>query len=138
MPEEKAAPAPVAAAPATSPTAAAVSLENGQTTTAAASTPTKVKRQKTPTRRRPQHEGDVVAGGVGITGGGVVILPQHVLNELYHNYSIKQRRSGLKWYLFAAVLFNIWTICIPWEQALPTRGEWKGCHVYNGIWDFFV
>ncbi|EDW02904.1 adenylate cyclase type 3 [Drosophila grimshawi] len=100
----------------------ASNLENGQTT--AASTPShsqKAKRQKTPTRRRPPNEGDVVAGGVGITGGGVVILPQHVLNELYHNYSIKQRRSGLKWFLFAAVLFNLWTICIPWEQALPTR-----------------
>ncbi|XP_023160501.1 adenylate cyclase type 3 isoform X1 [Drosophila hydei] len=97
----------------------ASNLENGQTT--AASTPSKTKRQRTPTRRRPPNEGDVVAGGVGITGGGVVILPQHVLNELYHNYSIKQRRSGLKWFLFAAILFNIWTICIPWEQALPTR-----------------
>lgn len=128
MPDEKA-----AAAPAQSPSAAGtVSLENGQTGAGAgagaatASTPSKVKRQKTATpRRRPQHEGDVVAGGVGITGGGVVILPQHVLNELYHNYSIKQRRSGLKWYLFAAVLFNIWTICIPWEQALPTRGKYS-------------
>ncbi|XP_017858082.1 PREDICTED: adenylate cyclase type 3 isoform X1 [Drosophila arizonae] len=97
----------------------ASNLENGQTT--AASTPSKTKRQRTPTRRRPPNEGDVVAGGVGITGGGVVILPQHVLNELYHNYSIKQRRSGLKWFLFAAVLFNLWTICIPWEQAFLTR-----------------
>lgn len=101
-------------------TASAGNLENGQTTTAS-STPNKAKRQKTPTRRRPPNEGDVVAGGVGITGGGVVILPQHVLNELYHNYSIKQRRSGLKWFLFAAVLFNLWTICIPWEQAFLTR-----------------
>ncbi|TDG42386.1 hypothetical protein AWZ03_011191 [Drosophila navojoa] len=97
----------------------AANLENGQTT--AASTPSKTKRQRTPTRRRPPNESDVVAGGVGITGGGVVILPQHVLNELYHNYSIKQRRSGLKWFLFAAVLFNLWTICIPWEQAFLTR-----------------
>ncbi|XP_022208137.1 adenylate cyclase type 3 isoform X2 [Drosophila obscura] len=104
-------------------------LENGQATATANSTPSKSKqqhqhqqhqRQKTPTRRRP-HDSDVVAGGVGITGGGVVILPQHVLNELYHNYSIKQRRSGLKWFLFAAVLFNVWTICIPWDQAIPTR-----------------
>ncbi|XP_064553899.1 adenylate cyclase type 3 isoform X1 [Drosophila montana] len=94
-------------------------LENGQTT--AASTPSKTKRLRTPMRRRPPNEGDVVAGGVGITGGGVVILPQHVLNELYHNYSIKQRRSGLKWFLFAALLFNIWTIFIPWEQAYTTR-----------------
>lgn len=118
MPEEKAATTPTGGA-------GTASLENGQTAGAAASTPSQMKRQKTATpRRRAQHEGDVVAGGVGITGGGVVILPQHVLNELYHNYSIKQRRSGLKWYLFAAVLFNIWTICIPWEQALPTRGEW--------------
>ncbi|KAH8409996.1 hypothetical protein KR009_003788 [Drosophila setifemur] len=89
-------------------------LENGQT--GATSTPTKLK----PPRRRA-NDSDVVAGGVGITGGGVVILPQHVLNELYHNYSIKQRRSGLKWFLFAAVLFNIWTIVIPWDQELPTR-----------------
>ncbi|XP_017052482.1 adenylate cyclase type 3 [Drosophila ficusphila] len=94
-------------------------LENGQAT--AASTPSKSKpqRQKATARRR-QNDSDV-AGGVGITGGGVVILPQHVLNELYHNYSIKQRRSGLKWFLFGAVLFNIWTIVIPWDQALPTR-----------------
>ncbi|XP_030561497.1 adenylate cyclase type 3 [Drosophila novamexicana] len=105
MPEEKA--------------TTAANLENGQTT--AASTPSKAKRLRTPPRRRPPNEGDVVAGGVGITGGGVVILPQHVLNELYHNYSIKQRRSGLKWFLFAAVLFNLWTIFIPWEQALTTR-----------------
>ncbi|EDW78192.1 uncharacterized protein Dwil_GK24141 [Drosophila willistoni] len=102
-------------------------LENGQATSTAPATasPTatgklKHQRQKTPTRRRP-HDDEVVAGGVGITGGGVVILPQHVLNELYHNYSIKQRRSGLKWFLFAAILFNLWTICIPWEQAVPTR-----------------
>ncbi|XP_016988235.1 adenylate cyclase type 3 isoform X1 [Drosophila rhopaloa] len=95
------------------------SLDNGQAT--ATSTPSKPKaqRQKTPARRR-QNDSDV-AGGVGITGGGVVILPQNVLNELYHNYSIKQRRSGLKWFLFAAVLFNIWTIGIPWDQAVPTR-----------------
>ncbi|KAM8715478.1 hypothetical protein ACLKA7_002519 [Drosophila subpalustris] len=112
MPEDKATAAALASAG---------NLENGQTTASSSSTPNKAKRQKTPTRRRPPHEGDVVAGGVGITGGGVVILPQHVLNELYHNYSIKQRRSGLKWFLFAAVLFNIWTICIPWEQAIPTR-----------------
>jgi len=98
-------------------------LENGQATATAASTPSKSKpqRQKTPNRRR-QNDSDV-AGGVGITGGGVVILPQQVLNELYHNYSIKQRRSGLKWFLFAAVLFNIWTIVVPWDQAVPTRGE---------------
>ncbi|XP_037710548.1 adenylate cyclase type 3 isoform X3 [Drosophila subpulchrella] len=96
-------------------------LENGQATATAASTPSKSKpqRQKTPNRRR-QNDSDV-AGGVGITGGGVVILPQQVLNELYHNYSIKQRRSGLKWFLFAAVLFNIWTIVVPWDQAVPTR-----------------
>ncbi|XP_030381252.1 adenylate cyclase type 3, partial [Scaptodrosophila lebanonensis] len=77
--------------------------------------------KKTPTRRRLPHDDEVVAGGVGITGGGVVILPQHVLNELYHNYSIKQRRSGLKWFVFAALLFNAWAICIPWEQEWPTR-----------------
>ncbi|KAH8375071.1 hypothetical protein KR093_002621, partial [Drosophila rubida] len=94
-------------------------LENGQTIASPASS--KVKPKKTPSRRRQTHEGDVVAGGVGITGGGVVILPQHVLNELYHNYSIKQRRSGLKWFLFAAVLFNVWTICIPWEQEYQVR-----------------
>ncbi|KAH8286818.1 hypothetical protein KR044_003960 [Drosophila immigrans] len=94
-------------------------LENNQLT--ASPTSRKVKRKKTPTRRRQPHEGDVVAGGVGITGGGVVILPQHVLNELYHNYSIKQRRSGIKWFLLAAVLFNFWTICIPWEQEYPVR-----------------
>ncbi|KAH8262644.1 hypothetical protein KR026_004940 [Drosophila bipectinata] len=102
------------------------SLENGQAAAAAAnSTPTKTKpqpqRQKTPPARRRPNDSDVVAGGVGITGGGVVILPQHVLNELYHNYSIKQRRSGLKWFLFAAVLFNIWTIIIPWDQEVATR-----------------
>ncbi|KAH8292802.1 hypothetical protein KR054_006894 [Drosophila jambulina] len=91
-------------------------VDNGQ-----AMTKSKQQRQKTPPARRRQNDSDVVAGGVGITGGGVVILPQHVLNELYHNYSIKQRRSGLKWFLFAAVLFNIWTIAIPWDQALPTR-----------------
>ncbi|XP_016964213.1 adenylate cyclase type 3 isoform X1 [Drosophila biarmipes] len=94
-------------------------LENGQATAASTPSKSKTQRQKTPSRRR-QNDSDV-AGGVGITGGGVVILPQQVLNELYHNYSIKQRRSGLKWFLFAAVLFNIWTIVIPWDQAVPTR-----------------
>jgi len=61
-------------------------LENGQATATAASTPSKSKpqRQKTPNRRR-QNDSDV-AGGVGITGGGVVILPQQVLNELYQKY----------------------------------------------------
>ncbi|XP_034118205.1 adenylate cyclase type 3 isoform X1 [Drosophila albomicans] len=94
-------------------------LENGQLT--ASPTSNKVERKKISSRIRQPPEGDVVAGGIGITGGGVVILPQHVLNELYHNYSIKQRRSGLKWFLLAAVLFNFWTICIPWEQEYAIR-----------------
>ncbi|XP_033156071.1 adenylate cyclase type 3 isoform X3 [Drosophila mauritiana] len=92
-------------------------LENGQMTNASTS---KSHSQRQTTSRRRQNDSDV-AGGVGITGGGVVILPQHVLNELYHNYSIKQRRSGLKWFVFAAALFNIWTIGIPWDQSAPTR-----------------
>ncbi|XP_032579542.1 adenylate cyclase type 3 isoform X2 [Drosophila sechellia] len=92
-------------------------LENGQMTNASTS---KSNSQRQTTSRRRQNDSDV-AGGVGITGGGVVILPQHVLNELYHNYSIKQRRSGLKWFVFAAALFNIWTIGIPWDQSAPTR-----------------
>nr|AAD01252.1 adenylyl cyclase isoform DAC39E [Drosophila melanogaster] len=92
-------------------------LENGQKTIASTS---KSHSQRQTTSRRRQNDSDV-AGGVGITGGGVVILPQHVLNELYHNYSIKQRRSGLKWFVFAAALFNIWTIGIPWDQSAPTR-----------------
>ncbi|XP_043642793.1 adenylate cyclase type 3 [Drosophila teissieri] len=94
-----------------------VNLENGQMTTASTS---KSHSLRQTTSRRRQNDSEV-AGGVGITGGGVVILPQHVLNELYHNYSLKQRRSGLKWFVFAAVLFNIWTIGIPWDQAAPTR-----------------
>ncbi|XP_053957925.1 adenylate cyclase type 3 [Anastrepha ludens] len=67
--------------------------------------------------------GDI--GGSGESGesavtaaGNTVDLPDAVLNKLFHNYFLKQRRAGLKWFLFTSILFNGWTLIIPHEQGL--------------------
>ncbi|XP_036321319.1 adenylate cyclase type 3 [Rhagoletis pomonella] len=52
------------------------------------------------------------------TTGNAVDLPDAVLDKLFHNYFLKQRRAGFKWFLFAAILFNGWTLIIPHEQNL--------------------
>ncbi|XP_037927319.1 adenylate cyclase type 3 [Teleopsis dalmanni] len=59
-------------------------------------------------------EDDVVVG----PPSNSVQLPLSVLKKLYHTYSIKQRRGGLKWFLIASLLFNIWLLIIPQGQCL--------------------
>lgn len=65
-------------------------------------------------------------GGGSSTGGNVtsdVVLPQSVLDKLYHTYSIKQRRAGLIWYLVASILFDIWSLIIPQGQTIGALGK---------------
>ncbi|XP_067620996.1 adenylate cyclase type 3 isoform X2 [Eurosta solidaginis] len=94
--------------PATESTA---SIENGvqkncKNNTKQALTPTT-------TITRTMMNGHNVANGKGesaATSGNAVDLPDAVLDKLFHNYFLKQRRAALKWFLFAAILFDAWTI----------------------------
>ncbi|KAL9924108.1 adenylate cyclase type 3 isoform X1 [Glossina fuscipes] len=48
-------------------------------------------------------------------------LSDLMLDELYTSYSLKQRSGGLKWFFFACLLFDIWSLCIPYEQDMQAR-----------------
>uniref|UniRef100_A0A1A9ZVW3 adenylate cyclase n=1 Tax=Glossina pallidipes TaxID=7398 RepID=A0A1A9ZVW3_GLOPL len=73
-------------------------IENGITTSA----------------KRKHHEKDQAE----ITEVGLSDL---MLDELYTSYSLKQRSGGLKWFFFACLLFDIWSLCIPYEQDMQAR-----------------
>uniref|UniRef100_A0A1A9VZY0 adenylate cyclase n=1 Tax=Glossina brevipalpis TaxID=37001 RepID=A0A1A9VZY0_9MUSC len=48
-------------------------------------------------------------------------LSDLMLDELYTSYSLKQRSGGLKWFFFACLLFDIWSLCVPYEQDIQAR-----------------
>uniref|UniRef100_A0A1B0GLG2 Adenylate cyclase type 3 n=1 Tax=Lutzomyia longipalpis TaxID=7200 RepID=A0A1B0GLG2_LUTLO len=51
-----------------------------------------------------------------------ILLPDSVLDKLYQNYSIKQKRSGLICFLFTSILFDLWAIAIPQGQTYGSLG----------------
>lgn len=52
-----------------------------------------------------------------------ILLPDSVLEKLYQNYSIKQKRSGLICFLLTSILFDLWAIAIPQGQTYGSLGE---------------
>ncbi|XP_059613778.1 adenylate cyclase type 3 [Phlebotomus argentipes] len=51
-----------------------------------------------------------------------ILLPDSVLEKLYQNYSIKQKRSGLFCFLLTSLLFDLWAIAIPQGQTFWSLG----------------
>uniref|UniRef100_A0A1B0G4W5 adenylate cyclase n=1 Tax=Glossina morsitans morsitans TaxID=37546 RepID=A0A1B0G4W5_GLOMM len=68
----------------------------------------------TTSTKRKHHEKDQAE----ITEVGLSDL---MLDELYTSYSLKQRSGSLKWFFFACLLFDIWSLCIPYEQDMQAR-----------------
>lgn len=72
----------------------------------------------TTSTKRKHHEKDQAE----ITEVGLSDL---MLDELYTSYSLKQRSGSLKWFFFACLLFDIWSLCIPYEQDMQARGKFE-------------
>ncbi|GAB0096782.1 Adenylate cyclase [Sergentomyia squamirostris] len=51
-----------------------------------------------------------------------VLLPDSVLEKIYQNYAIKQKRSGLICFLLTSILFDIWALFIPQGQTIASLG----------------
>lgn len=44
------------------------------------------------------------------------------MEKLYQSYSVKQKRSGMQCFIYTAILFDLYTIVIPYEQDFITIG----------------
>lgn len=61
-------------------------------------------------------------GNSNVSPSGVV-LPDDVLEKVYQSYSLKQKRAGLKCFLLASLMFDIWAIFIPQGQSWEAIGK---------------
>ncbi|CAO1336896.1 unnamed protein product [Diamesa serratosioi] len=53
---------------------------------------------------------------------GPIMLPDDVLEKLYRSYSLKQKRSGLKCFIVASIVFDLWAILVPQGQSWESLG----------------
>lgn len=52
----------------------------------------------------------VTTGNGNIVSQLGVTLPENVLEKVYESYSLKQKRAGLKCFLIASLLFDMWAL----------------------------
>lgn len=62
---------------------------------------------------------------------GPIVLPDDVLEKLYRSYSLKQKRSGLKCFIVASIVFDLWAILVPQGQSWESLGKFKAFNLLS-------